>query len=222
MSMTKFYLQKQDGSHEQVSEADFRKVYGAFVIRNLTAETPGWRIKALKDIIDAPAGTSVFVTGTNGQPLEGVPVQMYYSTAPEQPGSAPPNGLPIGVTARGDVGHTDANGHSGWAWGDAYYSPQDPDPGKRKGPYCYWIPDGKPCESIDGVGMLPNTNHRRYNIYIEYTQDGPPPEPEPPEEGELEERVTALEQQMVDLDHMLQNIHRDVKAILGILEECDG
>lgn len=219
--MIEFYLQKEDGSHALVSEDKFREVYGEFVIQDLAYDFPGWRIRRLVDRIDAPAGTSVYLKGASGGPMPNVPIQMYYSTAPERPGSAPPNGLPEGVSERGDVGETDANGHSGWAWGDAYYWPNDPDPGKRRGPYCYWVADGQPCQCIDGVGMIGLSNHRRYDIHYQWLDHGPPPEPVPPD-GELEERVTALEQQMVSLDHALQNIMRDAGAILAILEECDG
>lgn len=220
--MTDFYLQADDGSHVKVSEAEFREVYGDFVIRNLTAEAPGWRIVALKDIIDAPAGTSVFVRDQVDVPMVNCPVQMYYSTAQERPGSAPPNGLPDGVTARGDVGHTDHDGHSGWAWGDAYYFPDDPDPGKRKGPYCYWIPDGRPCESIDGVGMIGETNHRRFDVYLQWAIGSPEP-PEPG--GDLEERVAALEEQMADVMLIVSHcqdcciqIKQHTQDILVILE----
>jgi hypothetical protein len=165
--MTEFYLQKSDGSHALVSEAAFREVYGDFGIRKLTPVVPGWRIWRLVDIIDAPSGTSTFVRDANGAPMVDVPVQMYYSTALPRPGSAPPNGLPLGVTARGDVARTDCEGHAGWGWdGDAYYWPKDDDAAKRKGPYAFWIPGGTPCEVIDGVGMIGRTNHRRYDIYL--------------------------------------------------------
>lgn len=116
----------------------------------------------------APTATICAVRDEKGQPLPGIDVVFWYSSAPELPGA--------GWWEQGDVGTTKLeNGCADFAMGGgAYY-----DPAHTKGPHDLWIYGEGASQIISGLGMIAGTNHRHLDVVFQRVDPNMPPYDDP-------------------------------------------
>jgi hypothetical protein len=117
----------------------------------------------------APSCVIVAVIDEDREPVSGIDVVWWYTTAPAQPGA--------GWHQQGDLGRTKIeNGCVDFAMGGgAYY-----DPKKVKGPHDLWIHAAfGPCQLLSGLGMIAGTNHRHLDVVLQRVDPNMPPYPPP-------------------------------------------
>jgi hypothetical protein len=144
----------------------------------------GWRIAEIREIKD-PEVRIAGIRATNtlivkalladGRPAPDLPVAWYWPDAPEDPGSAPANGLPAEIRpGRAVHGPTNINGDVGFGMGrGAYYSPP------AIGPHATWI-YGANSDVILGLGMLAGTAHQHIDVTFQLSNEEPSPAPPEP------------------------------------------
>jgi hypothetical protein len=149
------------GDAQTVDEAWLRETFGDVQVKSAVTKfglEPGQRYYKLV-YLDARLGDAnviINVRDRDGQPVQGETVMFGWVDAPAH-GYA---GKPSNWTVTGVPGGTNGNGDVGPGYGTgAYYSPAD---GER-GPHWIWIWD-LPSDYVDGLGMLPGTNHAHLNL----------------------------------------------------------
>jgi hypothetical protein len=172
---------------QEVTEDEFRALFGTFKIHPLPQGVSGYRVIEL--LGTGPVSASGVVHTVHDlmfEPVEGVTVCEHWPGAPPNPDEVPDNGLPEGMEAKSVSGKTNDVGAIGFGWGGGsyYWSPSDDDPDKpanaaTQGPHAHWLA-GVKSETIDGQGMLVDTTHQHYDIIWKWmVPDEPPPDPEP-------------------------------------------
>lgn len=170
------------GSGVTVDEAWLRETFGDVQVRSAVdrfgLQAGNVRYKLV--YLDARLGDAniiINVRAQNGQPREGVVTIFGWSDAPkhnleDQGANWTETGIPGPTNREGDCGPGLGKG--------AYYSPAD----GEKGPHWVWI-YGLPSDYVDGLGMLPGTNHAHLNLGYRAVVVGEEEEEEEEENGEL-------------------------------------
>lgn len=119
---------------------------------------------------EGPSNIDVFVTDGAGQPISGVAVAFYFSSAPET--SRPDEWYPVKVSTK-----TGADGRAGFALASSAYLPSC----GGGGPHAIWISEPAisqdqsiPSDLADKLGMLGGTNHRHLDILFQKQDKGQP------------------------------------------------
>jgi len=140
--------------------------------------------------LDARIGDAniiINVRDEDGNPIQGETVMFGW---PDAPAHGHPD-KPSNWTESGVPGDTNVNGDVGPGLGPgAYYSPVD---GER-GPHWIWV-YGLPSDYVDGLGMLPGTNHAHLNLGYRAVVVGE--EEQPP--VELADRLDAVIAELVQI-----------------------
>jgi hypothetical protein len=140
--------------------------------------------------LDARLGDAniiINVRDEDGNPIQGETVMFGW---PDAPAHGHPD-KPSNWTESGVPGDTNVNGDVGPGLGPgAYYSPAD---GER-GPHWIWV-YGLPSDYVDGLGMLPGTNHAHLNLGYRAMVVGE--EEQPP--VELADRLDAVIAELVQI-----------------------
>ena len=117
---------------------------------------------------EGPSNIDVLVVNEQAQPMAGVPVAFYFSSAPDP--SRADEWYPNKVT-----GVTGANGIIGFALAPSAYLPSC----GSGGPHAIWVsepgatPDTTvPSDLADALGMLGGTNHRHLDLIFQRTSPG--------------------------------------------------
>jgi len=123
---------------------------------------PAYRLVAFVER-EGPSNIDVLVVDEQAQPLVGLPVAFYFSSAPEP--SRPDEWYPNKVT-----GTTGSNGIAGFALASSAYLTSC----GGGGPHAIWVsepgatPDTTvPSDLADGLGMLGGTNHRHLDLIFQ-------------------------------------------------------
>ena len=145
--------------------------YGSTVTRHdADGETlPAYRLIAFVER-EGPSNIDVLVVDEEAQPIVGLPVAFYFSSAPDP--SRADEWYPNKVT-----GITQANGIAGFAIGSGAYLPSC----GSGGPHAIWVSEPGatadttvPSDLADALGMLGGTNHRHLDLIFQRITPGRP------------------------------------------------
>ena len=151
--------------------AEYGVEIGRFSDEALAAAGHGYRLVELSER-EGPSNIDVFVVDELGDPIAGLPVAFYFSTAPDP--SNPDEWYPVKVS-----GVTEVDGRVGFALTASAYL----DACGGGGPHAIWVsePGAAPQTTIpsdlaDRLGMLGGTNHRHLDLLFQRTPAvGPAP-----------------------------------------------
>jgi hypothetical protein len=136
--------------------------------------------------VTAPAVIGAQVLDSDGKPVAGISVVLWWPDAPPLPGS--------GYHNAGVIGRTDARGLTSFPVGKgAYYNPA-----KVKGPHSLWLHDSGTSPRVSGLGMIAGTNHRHLDVTFQQVPTTP-----------LEDTTPEIiRQSIADLRHVVDRLYQ--------------
>jgi hypothetical protein len=151
------------------SDLDFvASEYGSTFTRH-DADATAYRLVAFVER-EGPSNIDVLVVDEMAQPIVGLPVAFYYSSAPDP--SRADEWYPNKIT-----GVTQSNGVVGFAIGGGAYLPAC----GAGGPHAVWVSEPGsdpnttvPSDLADALGMLGGTNHRHLDLIFQRVTPGEP------------------------------------------------